>query len=233
MLLRVIWGLILSALAAGPAFAVTLLSEGFDDVSQLSGAGWVLTNRSSPAGATGWFQGNAGIFLAHGGADEACVAANFENAGFGGNVSDWLITPTLILSNGDEISFYSRTAGAPAYRTGGPVPDRLEVRLSSNGISSNVGASDSSVGDFSTLLLTVNSGLVASGYPAVWSSFTATVSGLARPTAGRIALRYFVPDTSTRGDYIGVDTLIISSVPEPGASVLVAFGSLALTALHS
>ena len=34
--------------------------------------------------------------------------------------------------------------------------DRLELRLSTNGASTNVGTTTTSVGDFTTLLLTVN-----------------------------------------------------------------------------
>ena len=44
--------------------AATLLSEGFDNVSALTGNGWVLTNASVPLGSVpeGWFQGDSGFF---------------------------------------------------------------------------------------------------------------------------------------------------------------------------
>jgi len=134
MLSRVVFGLMLCATT--PAQALTILSEGFADVSLLPGAGWVLTNNSIPSGTTGWFQGNDGVFPAQDGATDSYVAANFENADLGGNISNWLLTPALTLSNGDEISLYTRAAGS--------FPDRLEVRLSTNGASTDVGATDAS-----------------------------------------------------------------------------------------
>ncbi|MCM3875354.1 MAG: choice-of-anchor J domain-containing protein, partial [Thermoanaerobaculia bacterium] len=71
------------------------LTENFDSVAGLGAAGWVLTNNSNPAGTTGWFQGNAAAFSAQGGASGSYVAANLNGATFGGNISNWLITPTL------------------------------------------------------------------------------------------------------------------------------------------
>jgi len=60
-----------------------------------------------------------------------------------------------------------------------------------------------SSGDFATVLLTVNPVPDATGYPAGWTNFSVTVSGLGTPASGRFAFRYFVADTSVNGDYIG------------------------------
>jgi uncharacterized repeat protein (TIGR01451 family) len=90
----------------------------------------------------------------------------------------------------------------------------MEVRLSLAGASTNVGASAASVGDFTTLLLAVNPTLTAGGYPSAWTQFTVTLSGLpAGVNAGRVAFRYLIPDTSTGGDYIGLDTLNLTGPP--------------------
>jgi hypothetical protein len=203
------------------ASATTILSENFDNVAGLNAAGWTFVNNSSPAGTTDWFQGNAGVFAAQSGAPDAYVAANFEAAGFGGNISDWLITPTVLLINTEVFSFWSRTEAGSAF------PDRLELRMSINGTSADVGATDSSVGDFSTLLLTINPALAGGGYPENWALFQATISGLASPTYGRLAFRYNVSDTSVNGDYIGIDTVRITAVPEPSTLTLVSLGILA------
>lgn len=207
--------LALAAAALAPAFASGQpLSENFDSVGGLAAAGWVLTNNSSPAGSTTWFQGNTAVFSSQGGAAASYAAANFNAAAFGGNVSNWLITPVLpSLQNGVTLSFYTRTeASAPA-------ADRLEVRLSTNGTSSDVGATDTSVGDFATLLLAVNPSLTPGGYPSAWTLFTVTLSGLpAGSTAGRIAFRHFVPNNTSNADSIGLDTLSITascSLPAP------------------
>jgi hypothetical protein len=205
-------------IAAGSAQAAPLLLENFDNIGTLAGSGWTLTNNSSPLGSTGWFQGNDSAFTSQAGASDAYIAANFNNAGFGGDISNWLISPILTLDNGETIAFYTRTeAGGASFN------DHLEVRLSTNGGSSNVGATAASVGDFTTLLLTVNPSL-NDGYPESWTLFTATISGLGGPASGRFAFRYNVADTSANADYIGIDTLSVSASPVPEPATLTMLG---------
>src|SRR5262249_52802771 len=120
------------SLIAKPASATTLLLENFNNVASLTANGWVIVNNSAPAGTTDWFQGNAGVFASQSGAANAYVAANFDAAGFGGNISDWLISPQLTFNNTDTISFWTRTEANSLF------PDRLELRLSLNGGSTNV-----------------------------------------------------------------------------------------------
>ncbi len=210
---------LLSALAAAASLAPALalgqpLTENFDSVAGLAAAGWVQVANGNPTGTTGWFQGNPAVFPAQNGSPGSYAAANFNGTTFGGNVSTWLLTPLLPnLQNGSALSFYTRAEPSA------PAADKLEVRLSTNGASTNVGATDASVGDFTTLLVTVNPSLTVGGYPAVWTQFTVTLSGLpAGPTAGRIAFRHVVPDSSTNADTIGLDTLGVSStcpIPPP------------------
>ena len=206
-------------LFAAPAFADSLV-ENFNNVAALSGAGWVLTNNSSPGGTTGWFQGNPAVFPALQGPANSYIGANFQNAAPGGNISNWLLTPAMTLNNGDTISFYTRGAGIFA--------DRLELRFSTSGASTDVGATDTSVGVFPNLLLTVNPTLNPNGYPTAWTQFSLTISGLGGPTTGRYAFRYFVPNTNTNANYIGIDTLQVTSVPEPAMLPIL---SLSLAAL--
>src|SRR5262245_60895449 len=205
------------------AAAGTILSENFDNVATLVPAGWAIANNSAPAGTTDWFQGNPAVFSAQSGAANSYVAANFEAAGFGGNISDWPISPELTFQNKDVISFWARTEAGSAF------PDRLELRLSLNGASTNVGATDASVGDFSTLLLTINPALAPGGFPETWALFNATISGLGGATDGRFAFRYSVSDTSVNGDYIGIDSIRVTAIPEP-ATLTLLFGGLAVAA---
>jgi len=202
--------------------AATILSEEFDDVTTLPGAGWVQTNNSTAGGLTSWFQGNFAIFPSNqNGSDDHYIAANFDNAPFGGNISNWLITPTLVLNNGDVVTFYTRTETNPLG------PDSLELRFSDQGASTFVGATDSSVGDFSQTLIPVNSPPGPGGYPQTWTLQTFTFSTLAGPTSGRLAFRYVVSDTSVNGDYIGIDSVTIASpgeVPEPATAGLILLG---------
>jgi hypothetical protein len=184
------------------------INEGFDNVENLfTSGGWARQNNSSPVGTTSWFQGGGTsqnpTFPSHSGAASSYIAANFNSTGNLGNISTWLFTPTRTLRNGDIITFYTRG-------TGNQYPDRLEVRLSTNGTSTNVGTTATSVGDFTTLLLTINPNLDVGVYPSQWTQFTITLSGLpAAGVSGRLAFRYFVTDGGAQADnsdYIGIDT---------------------------
>ncbi len=178
------------------------IAEGFDDITTLPGNGWALINMSNPLGLTDWFQGNAGVFPAYDGAADAYIGANFNNTTGSGTISNWLITPEQTIQNGDQMSFYTRTAAGSVW------PDRLEVRLSLNGASTDVGTSEISVGDFTILLLTINPVLIIGGYPESWTQFSVTVTGLSGTESGRFALRYFVENGGPSGDnsnYIGID----------------------------
>lgn len=200
--------------------AATVLSEGFNDISTLSAAGWAQVNNSTSGGTTSWFQGDpTSAFNAQAGAANSYIAANFNAAVYGGNISDWLILPTLTLQNGDTLTFWTRTEASAN------PGDNLEVRLSTSGTSTNVGATTSSVGDFNTLLTTVG----ANGYPESWTQYTVTLSGLSGPTALRLAFRYDVTDTSANGDIIGIDSVTVNSAaaatPEPSSLLLLGAGA--------
>jgi hypothetical protein len=110
------------------------------------------------------------------------------------------------------MTFYTRTVDVPQF------PDRLQVRMSTSGISTNVGTTAYEVGDFSVLMLDINPNLTTVGYPSVWTQFTVTVNGVASPTTGRLAFRYFVPNGGvnfSNGDYIGIDQVSFFCTPPP------------------
>lgn len=215
--------LTLSALAVSVSQGAAI-TENFDNVAGLPGQGWTIVNNSSPAGTTTWFQGNTGVFNSQSGAANSYVAANINATGNNGAISLWLLSPLLLFNNGDVVSFYTRTEGPVSF------PDRLEVRLSTNAGSANVGSTATSVGDFTTLLLTVNPLLDTAGYPTDWTRFTAVVTGLSGATSGRLAFRYDVTDSGqlgNNGNYIGIDSFDVSNVPEPSTLL----GGLAAGAL--
>ncbi|MBU2018712.1 MAG: choice-of-anchor J domain-containing protein [Bacteroidetes bacterium] len=187
-------------------FAQTI-SEGFENVTNLPAAGWAQQNLSTPVGTNpNWDQGVTGNFPANSGA--GFIGVGFNSVAGAATISNWLFTPNRTFSNGDIITFFTRTVDGPQYA------DRMQVRLSLNGASVNVGTTNTSVGDFTTLLLDVNPTLIATGtgsYPSVWTQFTITISGLATPTSGRAAFRYFVPNGGPSGsnsDYIGIDQFV-------------------------
>lgn len=189
------------------------LTEGFEDITNLPG--WFMQNNSQPLGTTGWFQGNDTVFPAQGGPSTSYIGANFNNTTGGtGTISNWLLTPVLNLNDGDTVSFWTRTA------TGSVWADRLEVRMSTSGNSTNVGTLATDVGDFTTVLTTVNPALNAPDYPQVWTQYVLTISGVPTPTDGRIAFRYYVTNGGPSGansNYIGIDTFDFTDAAPPTA----------------
>jgi hypothetical protein len=210
-----------AALAFSFSASAASLVEGFDVVPV---AGWTTVNNSAPIGTTGYFQGNTTVFDAFSGAPNSYVGVNFQSGGGVAAISNWLITPTLSFSNGDVVSFYTRTVA------GSPYPDRLQLRFSNVG-GTNVGATPTSVGTFTTLLVDINPTLNAGGFPEDWTQFSATISGLGGPTSGAVAFRYFVTDAGPSGansNYIGIDSFSITPVPEPTTWLLMGLGLGAL-----
>ena len=223
---------LMAVAAAAPGDARADLSESFDPGAGPGAAwvpaGWTGTNRSQPLGVTSWFQGNPpssvpdpGPFPAHQGVDASYVAANHNSTtGGSGTISNWLITPQITsLSDGDTLSFFTRTAaGATVY------PDRLEVRVAAGGTCSP-GTTAAGVGDFTTLVVSVNPSLTTSGYPTAWTRYDGTLRGLpAGVSTGCIAFRYFVTGAGPLGsnsDYIGIDTFsFVDDVTPPPAPSL-------------
>ena len=97
------------------AHAAPVIQENFNNVAALTGAGWVLTNASTPGGTSGWFQGNASAFGAQAGAPNAYIAANFDNAPAGGMINNWLITPTFSTANFVYVTFWSSADAADGF----------------------------------------------------------------------------------------------------------------------
>jgi Putative Ig domain len=208
------------AAALGRPVAAQSFTENFDDISQLAGAGWVMTNASVAVGLTNWFQGSSvsvgGPFDAFNGAANAYIGANYNNAtGSNATISNWLMAPNRTLRNGDVLTFFTRTV------TNQTNADRLEVRLSSNGASTTVGTGVGT-GDFTTLLLIINPTLALNVYPSSWTQYTITLSGLPAPTSGRLAFRYYVTDGGALGansDYIGIDNVVYSPYVCPSITI--------------
>jgi hypothetical protein len=231
-----------TALAAASLFAVpqafaASLTENFD---VWPATGWVVKN-TSEAPNEDWSLGNPGAsrsFSAHQGAANSYAASSF-NATFGttdsiGDISNWLITPAMVFNNGDTLSFWTR---APSnFDDSGPFPDAMQLRFSL-GSGTDVGSGLGSVGTFTQQLLFINPQLVAppndEAYPITWTQYAYTFSGLAGPTEGRLAFRHVVPQGgpgSVDSDYIGIDTVQVTAVPEPSAYAMAAIGLIMLGA---
>jgi hypothetical protein len=179
------------------------LDEGFDNITILPG--WVMINHSEPLGVADWFQGTDTVFPAFDGPPTAYIAANFNDTSGVGTISNWLLTAQVRLESGSTLTFYTRTPEMSTF------PDRLQVRMSTNGASTNVGTGAFDVGDFTNLLLDINPTYMMGGYPETWTQFTVNVNGTPPGTLGRLAFRYFVENggpNGTRSNYIGIDRAV-------------------------
>ena len=203
-------GLVAGALAVtttAPAQAASY-TEGFEGTT--TPASWQVVNLSSPIGDQTWSAGEADTDLAaQSGTPNSFFAANYESGSGLATISDWLITPRQAsLSSTDVFEFWTRTltygAGSTVY------PDRLEVRMSTNG-SCNPGTTADGVGDFTTVLGTVNPTLTTDGYPQAWTKYSLPLTGLSTTNvSGCVAFRYYVTAGGPSGDnsnYIAVDSV--------------------------
>lgn len=193
---------LLAVTASCSAAGAPLLFEEFDNINALAGNGWLFENRSAPPGVSGWFQGNPVVFPAAAGAANSYVAANFNSAAYGGDIDNWLFTPQLQLVNGESLNFSLRLLGEGAL-------DRVEVYL-------DAGAGYALLAGFEA---DADTG---------WQERAVLVSGLAAPASGRFGFRYVVDDTSLNGNYIGIDSVSVSAVPEPATVALICLGAIAL-----
>lgn len=227
----------MASLSLGAVF-----TESFDDVSDaygnttlagLNARGWTVVNKSNPLGFTNWYAGETGYIAAdqnagtndvNPGTNTNYIAANYNNTGNVGTISDYLLSPVYTFRNGDSVSFETISDGV--------APDNMELLQSWNGGSANVGVDANGTGsDFSHVLLKVNPVLTANGYPTQWTRYTATLAGLPGTQTGRFALHYYVPNGGLLGansSYIGVDNFKYTLAPEPASLAAIGIGLVGL-----
>lgn len=180
-------------------------TEDFDDINTLTTNGWYIENTGTTIGTIpSWIQGNPSNFPAYNGATNSYIGGHYSTITGNGTISLWLVTPNRTFRNGDVITFRARAADDGW-------ADRLQVRMSLNGTSTNVGSNPTTVGDFSTLLLDNNPNQYNNVFTDNWTLYTITISDLPAPTSGRIAFRYYVTSGGPEGtvsDYMGIDNVV-------------------------
>jgi hypothetical protein len=215
--------------APAPVAPTASWTEGFSDHAGLGARGWVITNLTDKPGQEAWRKGRfestntytLGVdymvgFPAYSAerSPHDFMSVDMYAGALVANMSVWLITPVTKIKNGDVLTFYTRSRldnGSFFFKDGN---DRMQVRANYNNASSNVGNSWTSVGDFTTLMLDINSGLALDGYPQEWTKYTLTVSGVTGTINGRFAFRYFIPQGGPDGNnagLIGVDEVVFTS----------------------
>jgi len=208
---------------APPVPQVASWSESFTDVGKLGAKGWVIINNTNKPGPEAWRKGRyestnkytygydyvVGFpaYSSERSPNDFISVDMYAGAGVA-NMSVWLITPITKMKNGDQFIFYSRAHIDDGSWSAKDGTDRMQVRGNFVNTSSNVGRDWTSVGDFNSLLLDINPGLVLFGYPETWTKYTITLSGISGVINGRLAFRYYVasggPDGNNSG-MVGVD----------------------------
>jgi len=181
---------------------------------------WQNLSPGGPGTASWNVQTNSTVFPAHDGI--SFLSANFNSSTGSNDISNWIMSPERMFNNGDTIKFWSRTS------TGNPFPDRLNLRVSFNGASTNVA-------DFTTTLVTINPNLAVgpANYPEAWTEFTGTISGLANATSGRFAFHYDPTQGGPGGinsNFIGIDAVSYNAVPEPATMLVLGAAAAAAAA---
>ena len=249
------------------ALAQNQYNYGFSGTTaDLTTAGWVRTNQSTAASTTLWtvasytpvtvsatvqalpFSTQAyavgqscPVPVGQTGGNNSFALVNFTStsstATTGATISNWLISPSITVQNGDVVSFYSRIGKFSATNTAS-YPDNLQLRMSTNGaFTADPTGGPDAVGDYSEVLVDINPNFNLTSYPATWTLYSYTVSGLDLPTECKFAFRYYVTDGGPQGnnsDIIGLDTFSVdrplatndffkgnfSVYPNPATSVL-------------
>ncbi|MEO6405702.1 MAG: choice-of-anchor J domain-containing protein [Ferruginibacter sp.] len=188
-----------------------ILAEEFASVHQMPGNDWKFVNNNSPNITAEWMQGFTGSKGSLGfpaqsyknSADEyVFINGSYSYVTGPADISSWMITPSVMLKNGDIVRFYTRSS----YSSGSI--DRLQLLLNETSDSYEVGNTPASVGMFTKILLDINPNQTPDGFPAVWTFNTVTISGLNGTIKTRLAFRYVVSGLTASG--IGVDQLSIN-----------------------
>lgn len=206
--------------AAESARISATCSEGFENVAQLASRGWIMHNNSDPTGSGGWYQGIPARFPAYAGPANSYVSADSNSAsGSFPVISNWLISPPIKFVPNTSLWFFTRELlGAEN------AENQLQVRVCVDGGAfecTNVGTESGDVGGFQTLLISVNPGSVAGGYPAEWALYYAdNAEGIPQSGSGRLAFRYrgINQNEGPVGTTIGIDSVELTAFgyPLPG-----------------
>jgi hypothetical protein len=218
----------MTAIVTAPAQAAYI--QNFDVVPS---PGWVMDQNNVPTNSPLWFQGidpaaNPLSFPAYNGPPTSYAAASWSLGS--SQIDTWMLSPELILNNGDTFSFYARQQDYVGPGNSDPFgfANALQVRLSTSGASTDIGSAYGDVGVFTSLQVDINPSFAKAGFPEVWTLYSFSYTGAS--TTGRVGFRFYTPDVDEYGSYIGVDAFETTAtlVPEPTSIMLMGIGLVGL-----
>jgi len=168
--------------------------NGSNTVAALEARGWVVINADGGGTTAPWYQGSTQVFNAFEGPDTGYVASNYNGAN-GFYINHWLISPPVIVSAGDTLSFYHRSPDA------NPYDDSIFVRYSTTA-GTTPAAFDQTWGKYRT-------------GEAGWQLWTGTFS---HSGAVRFAIQYYITNGGPSGansNYMGLDLVQIKGPVVP------------------
>lgn len=216
-----------SYLAKAPPVPDQSFVEEFDTTAAAVTRGWQFINNSQPKGSGIWQDGGRipPLFNAYSnkGNNAGFIGVDYlSTSAQQGTISNWLVSPSITMQNGDQIIFYTR-----AWQLYDGISDTtdfgnsMQLRMNPYNDSVDVGQS-AGTGSFVTTLLDINPHLIYSSvihpdvfaYPSQWTRFVVTITGLSAPLKSRFAFRYYVTNGGSNGNAsgIGIDSVAYKSV---------------------
>ncbi len=214
-------------------------TETFDTTDAAIARGWKIFNKSLPVGTAVWQDGGSipPLFEAYsnnGINDGFTGVNNLSTSAQKGIISQWLVSPSLLMQNGDKIIFYTRAQKLPGYLNDNnydstDFANRLQVLVNTQNDSAELIGEGESTGSFIGLtdpVIDINPNYyewhnlpgsypidggptsttetIAQAFPTEWTKFEGKITGLAKPIKGRFAFRYFIKGGGRGGRGSGI-----------------------------
>ncbi len=180
-------------------------TQSFESIDEATAQGWKFQNLSDDPNG-GWTVDATSAFGSFTPVDGTKLLYSDYTASNGadGNISNWAISPKLLVQNGDKISFYAVSSGS-----NDGYGDRLQLRLNVFNGSDSIGSASTDIGNFTIPLIDINPLYKIAGpgdFPTTFTKYEATIKGLNNPDSARFAIRYFVEiKGGVNGDELAID----------------------------